>query len=105
MFVVNINLEDRLFSGLKNLWKNKAHTDITLLVKNKRIQAHKVILASRSEYFDRLVFGSMKERDQDEIEIKEIENVDLFVNILEYAYTGSIAINGINVQVMHYTWQ
>ncbi len=99
MFVVHINLEDRLYSGLKNLWKNKAHTDVTLLVNNKRIQAHKVILASRSEYFDRLVFGSMKERDQDEIDMKEIEDVDLFEDILEYAYTGSIAFSGINVQV------
>ena len=67
-------------------------------MKNKRIQAHKIILASRSEYFDRLVFGNMKERDLEEIEIKEVENVDLFEDILEYAYTGSITITG-DIQV------
>ena len=89
---------DRLHSCLINLWKNKGHADVTLIVKNKRIQAHKIILASRSEYFDRLVFGSMKECDLEEIEIKEVEKVDLFEDILEYAYTGSITING-DIQV------
>jgi len=98
LHAVSISLEDRLYSSLANLWKNKCHSDVTLLVGGRSIRAHKVILASRSEFFDRLMFGGMKECDQNEIEIKDIGNVDLFEMVLEYAYTGIIALTG-TVQV------
>ena len=91
---VSISLEDRLYSSLAHLWKNKCHSDVTLLVGGRSIRAHKVILASRSEFFDRLMFGGMKESGQGEIEMQDIGNVDLFELILEYAYTGSITLIG-----------
>ena len=91
-------MTDSLHSGLINLWKNKGHADVTLVTKNKQIRAHKIILASRSEHFDQLVFGRMKEHDQDVVEVKDIPNADVFEAILEYAYTGSITITG-NIQV------
>ena len=87
-------MEDRLYSSLAHLWKNKCHSDVTLLVGGRSICAHKAILASRSEFFDRLMFGGMRESGQGEIEMQDIENVDLFELILEYVYTGSITITG-----------
>lgn len=40
-----------LSSNLGELVENSEYSDITLVVEERRFQAHKVILAARSEYF------------------------------------------------------
>jgi len=40
-----------LSENLSSLLLNDSYQDITLVVENQRIPAHKVILAARSEYF------------------------------------------------------
>ena len=40
-----------LSSNLGELIENSEYSDITLVVEERRFQAHKVILAARSEYF------------------------------------------------------
>ena len=40
-----------LSDNLSALLLNESYHDITIVVENQRIPAHKIILASRSEYF------------------------------------------------------
>ncbi|XP_029341325.1 kelch-like protein 28 [Acyrthosiphon pisum] len=65
--------------GLKYKGKNEPYTnlmqldectmDVSLVVNNQKLNAHKNVLASNSVYFDRMFDSYFKERLQDKIEI------------------------------------
>lgn len=55
---------NQLSKNLSTLCLNPDYSDITLIVEGQRLHAHKVILASRSEYFRALLYGGMKESAQ-----------------------------------------
>ncbi|XP_046452754.1 BTB/POZ domain-containing protein 9-like isoform X2 [Daphnia pulex] len=67
------------------------YQDITLVVENQRIPAHKIILASRSEYFRALLFGGLLESQKSEIELKGI-SAAAFHALLKYVYTGYVSL-------------
>jgi len=90
--LVTVSFEDDWRSCLRKLWRERSNSDLTLLVDHTHIQAHKVVLMAQSQYFDKLLFGGMKERDEDVIEIKEVNNACLFEAVIESAYTGSITV-------------
>ena len=95
-FIVKLNLCDHLQSSVTCLWESKNHTDVTFLVCGERVSAHRVILASQSEYFDRLLYGEMKESRQDEIKLQDVSSLQAFQLLIEYAYTGCLTIeNGV----------
>ncbi|CAL4127413.1 unnamed protein product [Meganyctiphanes norvegica] len=73
------------------LFLNDEYTDVTLRVKGQRFHAHKVILASRSQYFRALLFGGLRETHQEEIEIKDA-NLTAFKVLLKYIYTGYVSL-------------
>ncbi|GBC28558.2 hypothetical protein GLOIN_2v1765224 [Rhizophagus irregularis DAOM 181602=DAOM 197198] len=58
--------------------------DLRLLINNP-----KVILAARSEVFDRLLYNGMKESYENKISFPKINSVGMEI-VLEYTYTGSI---------------
>jgi BTB/POZ domain-containing protein 9 len=62
-----------------------------LIVESEHIYAHRIILAARSEYFRALLFGGLRESQNDNhtIEIKECK-ADAFKILLNYIYTGRI---------------
>jgi len=78
-----------LSENLSSLLLNDNYQDITLVIETQRIPAHKVILASRSEYFRALLYGGLLESQQQEIELKDI-NPTAFRLLLLYIYTGCI---------------
>ena len=90
---------EQVFGSVSNLWETKQHSDVTLVAGCTQIAAHKVILASQSDYFDRLLFGSMMEAQQDTINIEGVGNVDAFLLLLKYAYSGVLDIHDGNLQV------
>lgn len=69
------------------------YSDVTFIVENQKIPAHRVILASRSSYFRALLYGGLAESTQTEIEL----NVPLvaFKTLLEYIYTGYLSLSQI----------
>ncbi|CAG8620382.1 16184_t:CDS:2 [Rhizophagus irregularis] len=58
--------------------------DLRLLINNP-----KVILAARSEVFDRLLYNGMKESYENQISFPKINSAGMEI-VLEYTYTGSI---------------
>ena len=56
-------------------------------------------MATQSEYFDSLLYGSMREsKENSEIELKHV-SLSSFQLLLHYAYTGRVELNGAKLQV------
>lgn len=71
------------------------------MVNNQKISVHKSILASNSDYFDRMFTSSFKERDQDKIEINIIDvSYETLTTLIKFFYTSSLTITELNVQVI-----
>lgn len=75
--------------GLLLLLEKKKYTDVTFLVEGYRISAHRCIVASQSDYFDCLLFGSMKEAQSDEVTLEDTP-VEAFRVLLSYMYSGVV---------------
>ena len=99
MHVVSIKQLSHFCKGITDLWESKRHTDVILLVGEGRLQVHRVILASQSLYFDRLFFGNMREAQQKEIKINDVENLKAFTLLIQYAYSGQMDIKDLDIEV------
>lgn len=76
--------EIKILEYLKNIFKTKQFSDITFIVENTKIKAHKFIL-SQIPYFEKLFSNGMKESNQNEIEIKDID-FETFDFLIKYMY-------------------
>lgn len=84
-------------TGLLCLLDEEKYTDITFCVSGSRVHAHRAIVASQSDYFDRLLYGHMKEARSSEITLEETP-VDAFRILLRFMYSGMLE-TAINVEV------
>ncbi|KAF2220517.1 BTB/POZ protein [Elsinoe ampelina] len=66
-------------------------SDITIVFGDKRIRAHKILLLSQSMYFKTLFCGEFKDSNASELKLEE-DDVDAVYAMLEYMYTGGLAI-------------
>lgn len=86
-----------LAGGLDKMFRNQLHTDITFVVSGgDRVSAHKIVLASQSEYFDCLLYGPMKEGQSSEVKLKDTP-AEAFRIMLQLMYHGSISTLNLNV--------
>lgn len=76
-------------SGTKSLLDNSMFSDVTFIVENRRIYAHRCILYARAEYFRNMFDSNMRESNEKEILIPDV-TYDVFKAVLEYLYSGSI---------------
>ncbi|XP_057371374.1 BTB/POZ domain-containing protein 9-like [Daphnia carinata] len=88
-----------LSDNLNTLLLSDNYQDITLIVENQRIPAHKIILASRSEYFRALLFGGLLESQKSEIELKGISAAAFHV-LLKYVYTGYVSLSNMKEELV-----
>ena len=79
---------DSLLKDIGDLYSNEDHSDIVLNLGGECIPAHRIILASRSEYFAALLYGGLKEATQKEITLSVDTPLFAFRSILQYFYTG-----------------
>jgi BTB/POZ domain-containing protein 9 len=87
---------EMLSSQLGALLHSTEFTDVTFIVEGKRFPAHRVLLASRCEYFRALLFGGMREsKPEAEIVLKET-SAQSFSFLLKYLYTGRIYLRDVN---------
>ncbi|XP_026471580.1 BTB/POZ domain-containing protein 9 isoform X2 [Ctenocephalides felis] len=84
-----------LGQNLSNLCCSDNYSDVILVVEGEKIPSHKVILASRSEFFRALLFGGLKESSQEEIVLKEVP-IKAFRELLKYIYTGHLFLQTLN---------
>lgn len=75
---------------------NADHSDVTFIVENTKIPAHKTILSARSKYFQALFRGGFAEATQSEIELNV--PLDAFKMILRFIYTGCMALIPLNIK-------
>ena len=96
---VSLNIVDTGPStGLLRLLKNKMYTDVTFVVEGHQVPAHHCVVASQSDYFDCLLFGSMKEARSDEITLEDTP-LEAFHALLNYKYSGSVKTLDMEVRV------
>ena len=95
---VSVCLPEEVQTILVSLWENQKYTDITFLISGHPVPAHKAILASQSEYFERLLFGELREASMDEIPLQDVP-LEAFQNVLQYAYSGALHTKESTLQV------
>lgn len=77
---------DELIDQLEKLYENKKYADVIIRIGGQAIQAHKAILASRSEVFDATL-----RKLQDQMVITDI-HPNVFDQLLRFIYTGRLSL-------------
>ncbi|VVC26833.1 Hypothetical protein CINCED_3A008510 [Cinara cedri] len=88
-----------LANDIGTLYLNDRFSDIVLVVNGERFHAHRVVLASRSDYFRALLYGGLKESHQSEVEISDA-SVNSFKKLLEYIYSGRMNLSILKDEVI-----
>uniref|UniRef100_A0A8D9A839 Kelch-like protein diablo n=2 Tax=Cacopsylla melanoneura TaxID=428564 RepID=A0A8D9A839_9HEMI len=86
-----------LLSGLSKLKSKNLLLDVTLIAEGEAFQAHKVVLASISDYFRAMFTDAMRESKQSEICLNGITARGMKL-LLEYAYSSRVELNLDNIQ-------
>src|SRR4051812_22417497 len=72
-------------------------SDLTLVVNGqKEYRVHKLILASNSDFFKKLLFNDFKESFSGRVEIGFADPDNVFGDVLRFLYTGKINISKLN---------
>jgi arsenate reductase-like glutaredoxin family protein len=82
--------------GLHQHYKDERFCDVTLVLGDKEIKAHKVVLASSSRYFEAMFSSNFIDGSQQKLEIPVLDSIT-GTALVEYAYTGKIEITADNV--------
>lgn len=86
-----------LLSGLNALRAEGLLLDVTLVAEGEAFQAHRVVLASCSDYFRAMFTDAMRESRQSEICLNGVTAAGMRL-LLDYAYTSRLALNLENIQ-------
>jgi len=71
--------------------------DVTLRLEGQEFSAHKLILASCSDYFYAMFNGNMRESKEKVIDLNGVD-VEIMKLVLNFIYTGSIPLSNENVE-------
>ncbi|XP_069769977.1 kelch-like protein 7 [Narcine bancroftii] len=82
---------------MNNMRKQKILCDVLLVVSDRKIPAHRVVLAAASHFFSLMFTTNMLESKSYEVELKDAEP-DIIELLVEFAYTARISVNSNNVQ-------
>jgi len=72
------------------IWKDKPFADVTFVVQNEEIPAHRIILL-KSHYFQTMLQSGMIESNSSKITVPDISPTS-FKAILEYIYFGKVSL-------------
>ncbi|XP_057318997.1 speckle-type POZ protein-like [Microplitis mediator] len=82
--------QHHLADYLKDLLDTGTKSDVVITVGDKKFQAHKLILGTRSPVFDAIFSHDMKEKKENEIEIPDVDP-EIFKKLLEFIYTDKVS--------------
>eukprot|EP00939_MAST-03C_sp_MAST-3C-sp1_P004185 g4185.t1 len=92
----------KLVADLRKLINNPDCSDVTFVVGDtgERLYATRAILAARSEHFQALLYGGMRESVKDaEIPLVDVR-CDVFLRILEFLYTDQLTVRNTTLLVL-----
>jgi len=87
------------FNELNLIRKRQELCDVVLNVGNRKIYAHKIILSACSPYFRAMFTGELRERDQTEVTIRDIDETAMEI-VIDFIYTSYIVVEESNVQTL-----
>jgi len=74
------------------LLETAANSDVTFIVQERRIKAHKGVLSVRCDYFQRMFDSDVQESVTNEVKVPDFEP-DVFQSMLHYLYTDTLPEN------------
>ncbi|KAH0561618.1 hypothetical protein KQX54_018115 [Cotesia glomerata] len=83
---------------IERFYNSEELSDVTIIVDQVRIPAHKVILAAHSEVFAKMLQSEMKEAKNNEINIEDLDP-EIILEMLHYCYKGTLKTTN-NVQIV-----
>ncbi|XP_025930820.1 kelch-like protein 22 isoform X2 [Apteryx rowi] len=86
-----------LLSGLVSLRDSSILFDVVLVVEEKPIEAHRILLAASCDYFRGMFAGGLREMEQDEVRIHGI-SYNAMCKILNFIYTSELELSVNSVQ-------
>lgn len=86
-----------LAKNLQRLRQNEQFTDVKLVVEDREIACHRVVLAACSKYFHALLSSDMKECREEKVTIQG-HKYDIVELIVKHVYAESIQVQADNVQ-------
>ncbi|KAK0422331.1 hypothetical protein QR680_007507 [Steinernema hermaphroditum] len=84
------NANDKIHN-LDSLIEPGDYADVVFVVEGQRFPAHRALLASKTEYFQRMLYGEFSEGYRREVEIGDAKP-ETFGRILQYLYTMKIQL-------------
>lgn len=99
---MHISDSEKLHLDFKTLLISNKDSDLTIKVKGREFNVHRIILRARSSVFDSMLSHDLKENKEGVITIEDCEP-DIFEEFLHFVYSGEIQnINSGNVCGLYY---
>lgn len=92
MTIVSKNLMEKLSDDFKCALECDDLKDVTFMVEDKVVKAHKAILGARSPVFKNMFMSNMREMKENVVEVTDIK-LDTFQEMLHFIYVGSFTEN------------
>ena len=86
-----------LLDGLQELFEEKRHCDIDIVIEKRTFSCHKVVLSAASKYFDVMFSSGLQESRSRTIYLNDI-NSKTFTDILAFLYCGKDIVNDENAE-------
>lgn len=88
-----------IVQDFSSLFEDKILTDVIILVDGQEIQAHRAVLASRSAVFGAMFMHSTKEKEENIIDVKDIE-FDVMYEVVKFLYTDQAEVKNISDRLL-----
>ena len=89
----------QLLEAMTELWMRKDLCDVSLVVGDREINAHRVVLSAASPYFRAMFTSEMSESKQSSVVIRDV-TYESMVMLVNYAYTATVQISEDTVQAL-----
>lgn len=82
---------ENLAQNLHRHWESEQLCDVTFIAgcDGRRVAAHRIVLAAASPYFAAMFTGSLREVNESEITLQEVDGESL-LQLIKYCYTGEL---------------
>ena len=89
---MSVNHEGLVLEDISNLLENESYNDVTIELENGNVEANKVIICARSEYFAEVFksFNSFKLSDELSSKVTVSSTKEAMEMVIRYLYTGKI---------------